>query len=721
MKNRYNQLLKRGFLLFFVLLHGLFVFSQSAKNKNKLKKSEFDKLHKLQKEDTESEFSNNKIPEQYKFESMVVLAEKTKIFEDKFTFYNYHRIRIKLNDLSALENYSEYKFYENDILEIKIIKQNKTTITLDLAEAVDAENVKTSNIKFNKLIDYESKLKKIAIGGLEIGDIIDISSRSVLGNFSYRNNYFVQLAGMPIVYLKNEFIVGNYFQVTYKSFNGAKEITKENNGNKIELTYEQKMIDKRLNELLDQSLLTDPYYFIEIRKLSKRQYKKFKISKEEIANKITPEEIKRRMVELFKPYEPTDYYYEFYKSEDIYKLSDEDFVKHYFYFCRDIYFLPELAFNVNVQSFDYQVIKKFITHLKKRNIPFEVLLLSSKYDKKDINEVVNFDDFKFGLRYKINNQYHYITTFYVNSEIDEIGEHFEGTVAFVFNKVRKKRKINYYLDSIPTLDASKNIYAIEIEAKFNKNLDSLNVLMNSTVTGIEKNKFNYNLINSEAYFNKFIESWTNNKFYKYTYFLANNIYLDANKEFFNSEEERLKKNVFTKLEKQKLENIKNNTNSEYDVLKYHYFKSINDGRNLDTSQLLWQEYFTVGNTLQKAGAASYIFEIGSLLGKLSVVSNNENRNVKTKPFFINYSRNLSMKIVVKIPNGKKVQGLENLNVNFKNKIGAITSKANIENGNLVWTFTKTQNAFKYNKTDWNEYLILTDLASQLNNAKLIFN
>ncbi len=714
MKIRYHNILQYSFLIVFLFLFSDTVFSQ--KNKNKNRKGDFDKLHKLQKDDSESEFSVSTVPEKFKNSSMVILAEKRKVTEASLTFTIYDRIRIKLSDLNALEAYSEYKFIESDILEIKIEKPNKTVKLIDLTEAVDAENIKTSNLQINKLIEGD-KVKKIALAGLEIGDIIDISSMSTSIN-GFKSTYFVNVPNTPIVYLKNEYVFSNNLLASYKLFNGAKEFTKEKYGNKVELWFEEKLIDKRASEILDYSQLTDPYYQIEISLIPEKQKKELGIDTDEIRTSMSDEELKNRVYELFKETQERDFYSDFAKAENPDKLSDEDYVSKYFYFCRDRSFLPELAFNTKGQSFNTNILNKFITHFKKRKIQFEVLLMCSKYNGR-ITDIIDFDDFRFGIRYKIADEYHYITSFNANSEIDLIGEYFEGTDVYIFSNINKKTKINYETETLPGLKPDNNLYKITINASFNSNLDSLNMQVNSVTTGVEKAIFANNIINNQNYFENLVEIYTAKKMLKNTYFFADNEYIGIGKDFFDGEEERLKDNFFTQLKKEKTESMKNNAKAEYEIQKYYSFNAINDGRNTENAN--WQEYFSIANTLQKAGKETYVFEIGNLLGSLFVVKNNDDRNIRTKPFFIDYSKNLTIKVVVKIPKGKTVLGLENLNVNFSNKIGIISSKAIIENGNIIWTLSKVQNSFKYNKTEWNNYLIFTDLASQLNHAKLILN
>jgi hypothetical protein len=226
-KELYNKI---KILFFIVLAINASVFAQSD---NKDLKN----LHELQKEDIEAAFSNLKTPDKYKNESMVLMAEKLKLVQGKVKtnkservgyerYYVYSRTRIKLNDFNAIETYSDFEFQEGDEIEVKIVKQDGKTIEVDLKDAVDANNVSTSN-KFVNLFLSDAK-KKIAIKNLEIGDIIDCSSLNKYSNSFYRSTYYTNITSMPVVYLKNEFKIDKLNTIiSLKTFNGAKTLEKK--------------------------------------------------------------------------------------------------------------------------------------------------------------------------------------------------------------------------------------------------------------------------------------------------------------------------------------------------------------------------------------------------------------------------------------------------------------------------------------------------------------
>lgn len=136
-------------------------------------------------------FKNNTIPDEYKNESAVVIAQKHTLESDskfkyrigffaatgaKFYFFDIFRKKIMINDQSALKEFSELTFTklqsknwsplgklkDYTFINIRIIKPNGTTKTIDVDEsAVTLKDAK------------DEKKNKIAIPDLGVGDILD--------------------------------------------------------------------------------------------------------------------------------------------------------------------------------------------------------------------------------------------------------------------------------------------------------------------------------------------------------------------------------------------------------------------------------------------------------------------------------------------------------------------------------------------------------------------
>lgn len=716
---------------FFALLMVAFtcsnIIAQSDKNKD------LKALYEFQKEDTEEAFSNLNVPEKFKNESVVMLYEKLKLVQSKIKIPNtnyyydysvYSRTRIKLNDINAIETYSDFTFEDGDEFEVKIVKPNGKSLVVDLKDAVEANNVKTSN-KFVNLF-LNDKKRKIAIKNLEIGDIIDYSSLSNYFGKNLNSNYFTNVEGMPIVYLKNEFKINKENTVlVFKSFNGAKDLIKKVVGKQVLYSFESEMIDKRKSEIMSNENQSDPYYRLGIY-FNTNLYYPFhdKPKNSEIKSKLTENDIKTYVYNTVKKAKtPSEYYLEFLKSVDVYHLSDEDYIKKYYIFCREQAYLCDLAFNFKQQNYGLNILTQFMTHLDKRKIEYEFLAMTSK-ENIEIKNLINTNELSWGIKFEIDGKEHYLTMFNSVSQLDDISENFENTEAYALTNINKGiSKMGIKTIVLPKTSHDNNTYSVTINAEYKNGLDSLKLNILTVATGYQRSDSRFNLINNKEYYEdyyKFLESKKAITKNKKLYFFTDANYYSINRSFFDKEEERIYKDFYAELEKNKQENLENDARNEYYVLKYDKFEPISDGRKESNSITSWKEQFIIGNTLQPAGK-SYVLEIGRVLGKLALINDNEDRTDRKKPFFISFDKTFTMNVKIKMPEGKTPFGIENLNMSESNNVGSIVSKAKLENGYIVWTIVKKVNSFKHEAKDWNNYLKITDLGTQLNTSKIIIN
>ena len=141
-------------------------------------------------EDNDADFKVSTIPDKWKEESAVIMAQKTRFSFDKdankLAVYEITRRRIKLNDKDAVNSYSSVYFRigsSYDGAGIKIIKPNGTVQDVSLRNAVyieDNSDVPSTFAPYiGKANTYYDKSKsrstyyKVAVPDLTPGDIID--------------------------------------------------------------------------------------------------------------------------------------------------------------------------------------------------------------------------------------------------------------------------------------------------------------------------------------------------------------------------------------------------------------------------------------------------------------------------------------------------------------------------------------------------------------------
>ncbi len=216
---------------FILALAGLF-FTNAALGQTSKKK----KPTKKKKSETESVYNyvdSIPMPEKFKNESIVILGhyEKMKIIPPGKPFklpgktddqVSQHYVmdvftitRFLLQDLSAIGKFSTYYFNESESgnKNITIIKKSGERIAVDLSKAIAVkETIKSDIFEFSF-----GKYKKIALAGLEIGDMIEFSGHQVevainINRAKRKANYGLD----PIA----DYMAQNYYGYSYNTTSG---------------------------------------------------------------------------------------------------------------------------------------------------------------------------------------------------------------------------------------------------------------------------------------------------------------------------------------------------------------------------------------------------------------------------------------------------------------------------------------------------------------------
>lgn len=136
------------------------------------------------------------IPEKYKKESVVILGhyEKTRLIKpkepfkvqggeekvsSKYVLESFGITRYLLQDKNALEKFSTYYFNEseNSKIGISIIKASGERIDVDMKTAISVSDQASINFGGLNLTLNVGKYKKIALAGLEVGDMLEFNNQ----------------------------------------------------------------------------------------------------------------------------------------------------------------------------------------------------------------------------------------------------------------------------------------------------------------------------------------------------------------------------------------------------------------------------------------------------------------------------------------------------------------------------------------------------------------
>lgn len=120
--------------------------------------------------------------------------------------------------------------------------------------------------------------------------------------------------------------------------------------------------------------------------------------------------------------------------------------------------------------------------------------------------------------------------------------------------------------------------------------------------------------------------------------------------------------------------------------------------------------------LKKVGP-NYLASVGSLIGKVLNIKDTELD--RQTDIYLNFPQTTSNQVVVNIPDGYTVQGVDKLNVNVTNSTGAFISTASVSGNKLT---IKTQEYFTsnyYPKTSWGDMVKFLRAAYDFTQQKVL--
>lgn len=695
------------------------------------KKKDFSKLRAEQKLDKEEMFSKNAIPEAWQGESVIMLAFKMKVKADLEGVIpvqtHYVHTRFKLNDMAAVEAFSDYDFDDGDLVEIKVVKADGKIKKVNLDDAV----TEGAELKIKKLnISLTDKKKKIAIKDLEVGDIVDYSSLFRTAYVSSSNNIFLK-SSFPKVAYKYEFHVNSkYYAFAFKNFNGCPEYVQSQDKGYNVFAVEASLIEKEKEEMLSKDIFSEPYFKFHMmytKKDNKVPFYPFYISRKETKTSVTEDDLKYYVNNLAK--ETGGYGYQLARYNKKIKADkktkyDRSYFENYYYFLREDFYLGELAFK-NEYSERYLLIPDFIKLAKSKKIPYEIILAVPKNIGSFENILFVYEMYR-GLKISFPGEEPlYVFDLGPFSHINEYHHTLEGTELYVFKNSESLKKIQMSKETLPFSTADKNTYNLEITASLKNLNDTLSVSQKSTISGYFKN--GTNTTKGLNYFNYYVnykerliedEKITEKR--PLYFFPYQGVYQDPKLKLIENEEERIEKEYKERQEEIVKERMKSAAEEEFQVHDYESFKLLNDGRAADKKDIEWEEQFKIGGILDKADA-SYVLHLGQIFGSLAEIGSSLDRKDRVKPFYIDFNRTYSISLKLTLPAGVKVSGLSAVNKKIDNSVGTFIAEAQ-QNGNVIEVkMSKTYKAFKHEVEEWEQYIEFSDAGADFINKKIILS
>lgn len=724
-------------------------------------------------ETVEKEFAATDVPEKWKNESAVIIGQKTEYLFTrlasgrKYTttvrIKEYIHKRIKLQDKNALDEFSTFYYVtmgRDGMAEYKVIKANGKEVNVDMKNAIEEE---TDIPTIYKPIYYRWGIKyfKIAIPDLEVGDIIDYTINSTIlwdmrqegigftpFIFSLANNY-------PTIYQQYRFVMADGMKVKFRAFNGAPNLKMDAKASVFgekESYVAYYMLDR------DREKTKEERWSYELRSTPSVKFRVIMLADNDPDSKaLGMATVDRTFIDLGDVYKRfvgaalyrtttvntlvayTTEYISKKRTEGALK-NDDDIIRECYYCLRKVFL--EMYYKGPVHS----ELEKYMTGKKL----YKKVLAQEKKDeqqKEEREDEIRISSVTFATAFRMS-----LAAQGIQSELfvymprrlgawrDAV---FLEELDFVM-KVKSKRR-NYFLEAFNNFDAFAAPYSYlegvegysiaydepdryyktpgpsssyvdnldrqDYVVSFNDAMDIIKVERTTSLMGLEKSS-RIGVANLDrTYLSKDFEKYYNPPTQKSKKKKDEEVMdIETSSGYENPDKDEKIKERKELMEKQ--------VKDIFDLDKYNDFELINDGRFGDSAILKYKETFSLKKHISRAGK-NYILEVGKLIGGQIKLEQNELTSRQTDVWLGN-ARTIENNIVVNIPAGYIVEGLEELNSSVDNESGAFKTTAKVEGDKLI---ISTQKIYKKNfdkKELWPNYIAFLEPAYKFSQSKVVF-
>lgn len=683
-------------LAFSFVLFTATLYAQSSEIEKKIKQELWGNAPK--------EFSVNEVPEKWKNESAVLLAFHREYIGDLTTkvtglasltrYYieklNYH-YKIKLQDKAAVAEFSEISFNAKTIksnlfgkasayrvIGIKVIKANGTSKEVDLTQAVKTDATSSRELK-------------IPIPNLEVGDIIDyfIALRDETVSMpDYGDEYLLELK-YPVVANLITFSLPHQFNLFYDSYNGAPTFTVTKKDNDVLYSMKDTMRDKTPELMWHSPYQSAPHF-------------RYRITGKD-AKPVISREAQDMLMGI--TYNPSDVgHMADFMEGNFKKTKDTQLITNEIYFLlrnpiyMKAYYDIELGAPLDAPLSQNRFFLLVDKYLEKKKIPHEIVLAPSR-EVAPWKNLVNMESCEFFIRINTTPAIYLSrpTPFALPGEVPFSYEGGEAVSKFSTNHV------------VTVSDMTQNNTSTTLKVALNPDdAGQLKIARSIVAKGHNKTPHQYQIFTNYDY----MKAYDLPKYQVQKSNLMKGILKDFNKEKakyeqrltqdYNERDERIKKDLETQLEAK--------------VIEYKNLNIKNIGMWDTAPNTEYTDEFTLENLTKKAGG-NLIVEIGKLIEKQTEVK--EDQTKRTRDIYMAFPRSFSHEISFEIPEGYKVEGLENLNKKAENATGGFASSASVLNNVVVIKTKKYYTRSVYDAAEWGQLLPFLKAANEFYTTKIL--
>ena len=674
---------------------------------------------KLIWDDGDADFTVTAIPDKWKDESGIIIAQKTKFAFDKdankLAVYEITRRRIKLNDRDAVNSYSSVYFRigsGNDGAGIKVIKSNGTVQDVSLRNAVfveDASDVPSTFTPYiGKASTYYDKSKsrviyyKLAIPDLDPGDIIDY------GTIFYDDNtvkkmsfiefdpiYFVCTREYPVISQKFEIDTDNNSFVNSKSTMGAPLFKETGNAN-ADYSWEDHNREKIKNTRWVNSYVELPMVKFQI-VFSKSENRSdlFIGDRGELKQNISPEELAKKMNNLYNKLDGSHYYNmakAYLKQLGYADMREEDFIQKTYYVLRHMS-------HYRANGFSSELFASCLTQcLELRKIPYDLIVTTPSTLTKPENIIFRTEP---EWMVRVKGKYIFNATIFSNPY--DFKEEFLNTPAYIISLGKNPTAAPV---TLPASNPDENITTNTIAASMDTASRNMVIVHQKAIVGLSKQFYNAQGL---AYTTAFDDDYR-------SYGGEDDVRASMKGAALESYEDKLRERK--KEDKtRKLEYMKKALADDYDnISAYTEFLLNTDGRTWRKQELNYTNKFELSDMVKIAGD-NLLVSVPGLVGEQLFLSQDERK--READAYMNFPRSLRNVINFTIPNGYKVVGINNLNINIDNEAGTFAVLASVEGNKLNLLVKKVYKQTTVKKENWPRLLEMLDAAFNFSQKKVL--
>ena len=665
------------------------------------------------------------VPDKWRNESAVIIYKSEEYsfhkFGTKVTYTMAFRKRVKLQDQAAVTEFSEFSFRERFQSKRGLYRNKEATNTVGVKVIKPDGSEKEINID-QEAIKVDDK-KKIAIPNIEIGDIIDYYVYAVepfksIGAYGFEAVENTISDEYPIMDMKLFFSTENDFFVNFNTYNGAPKLEKvSKDGDKL---YNYQLVAKDVEKndfprwfypLVELPCYKFQVYFARSGKFEDMAAAFLPEKESEIKSTVTAADIQKYYDGKFRAAGDLRELKKFLK-ENTFETAEQK-VKAVYYFPRHMYFTryveafvvkeanimyPFDLYGYNPVFFnsEHEFVNYYISFLKDANIDYDILAATPRVNGpiKDLLLEENLS-----LLLKVNTEPPvYLQFFSPYTNVDQVEANLENSEAYRMKVYVPKNSYKVETVKLPVSTHTDNRTESLLNVSFSEDMTDVVVERESSMYGHNKD----NEQDERMSFYDFVDE----DYTKYgTTRLMDLVGSKKKREQYTKEFDALKE----KLRDKHKESAKKSLEDEFGfTVDDHSVQITATGRFGAATPFTFKEKFTVKDKLVKKAGPNYVIEAGKLIGEQ--VDLKEKEMKRTHNVYMPYPRSYKESIIITIPEGYSVSGLDKLNKKIENTTGGFVSTATVEGNKL------TINAYKYYKNYYETVANWKDLAAFVEEA-----